>query len=148
MYDEHIIIGFLPPECRGGPLRLNAIFTDPNGHETLRILENEWRVGIDRFDVQTTQDVLTIRDGPRDIVLQMSLKSHSELHIQKLHMRYRGFDIHASDDSFRLSAPENCCLNLKGGVHAEIGIWMKSTGQVLVAASRYGGAAVCLGTPK
>jgi len=147
-FDEQVIIGFRPPERRGAPVRLNAVFTDPHGRETLRILDNEWRVRVDRFDVQTTQDVLTIRDGPGDVVLQMSLRADSELHIHKLHMQYRGFDIHASEDGFTLSVPGNPCLHWRGEGHGEIGIWMKSTGEVLVCTNRHGGAAVRLGDPK
>jgi len=148
MYDEDIVFGFRQPECRDAPLRLNGVFTDPSGNETLRIVDNEWRVGVERFDVRTKGRVLTIRNGPENqgIVFQMNLEARSELHIRTLRMQYRGFDIDADDGGFRVGVAGRApSLHLHGGVLADIGIWMKSTGECLIAASRSGGAAICLG---
>jgi hypothetical protein len=151
MFDDEIVLGLSQPECRGGPTRLNAVFTDPNGRETLRIVDNEWRVGVERFDVRTKGRVLTIRDGPEDegIVLQMNLEARSELHIRKLRMQYRGFGIDGSDAGLAILAPGGARFvhQPSHDVIGEIGIWMMSTGEVLIAANRAGGAAICLGAP-
>ncbi len=54
MFDAEVVFGISEPECRSAPRRLNAILTDPAGNEMLRIADNEWRVGVDRFDVRTS----------------------------------------------------------------------------------------------
>jgi hypothetical protein len=147
MYDEDVVFGFSQPECPDGPWRLNAVLTDRDGHEMLCIVDNEWRVGVDRFDVRTKGRVLTIRDGPRDIVLQMNLEARSELRIHRLHMQYRGFDIDADDAGFTVLVPVGARFNHRhGDILADIGIWMKSSGECLVAANQAGGAAIALGT--
>jgi len=75
----------------------------------------------------------------------MSLAAGDELRIQRLHMQYRGFQIVASDGAFALTVPSGGTFNHNGDVVADIGLWLKSSGQALIAANSLGGAAVCLG---
>ncbi len=94
-FDDTSIVGFSPPEDPGGPLRLNAVLTDDAQKVVLRIVDNEWRVGSDQFDVEVTGRSLTIRDRPRKIVLQLSLAAEQGLWIERLDMAYCGFKIFA-----------------------------------------------------
>jgi hypothetical protein len=146
MYDDRVVVGLSPPEDVGAPLRLNALLTDDNEAEVLRIVNNEWRVGISRYDIRTTGDRLTVNDAPGDIVLEMSLSAGAEIRIRRLRMKYLGFSIIADERSFALSVPSGATFRHAGDVVADIGIWMKSSGQALVAASVLGGAAVCIGS--
>jgi len=147
MYDNRVVIGLSEPEHVGSPLRLNAVLTDDNETELLRVVDNEWQVGINRYDIRTTQDRLTVNDAPGGIVLEMSLAAGTEIRIRRLRMKYLGFSITADEDSFTLVVPSGGTFRHVGDVVADIGIWMKSTGQALVAANALGGAAVCIGPP-
>lgn len=145
-FDDDVVVGLSPPELPNGPLQLNAILTDHNGDHLLRVVNNEWQVGSTRYDVQTTKDRLKISDGPREIVLEMSLAAGAELRIQRLDMFYGGFQIVATEASFTLTVPSGDTFKHNGDVVADIGLWLKSSGQALVAANLSGGAAICLGT--
>lgn len=144
-FDDEVVVGLSQPELLNCPVQLNAILTDHNGDDLLRIINNEWQVGSTRYDVQTTKDRLKINDGPGDIVLEMSLAAGDELRIQRLNMFYRGFHIVATEGSFGLTIPSGGTFNHNGDVVADIGLWLKSSGQALVAANLSGGAAICLG---
>lgn len=145
MYDERVVIGLSDPERTGAPLRLNAVFTDNKENEILRVVDNEWQVGINRYDIRTTQDRLVVRNALGDIILELSLAAGTEIHVGRLRMRYRGFSIVANKNSFSLTVPSGGQFRHNGDVLADIGIWMKSTGETLVAANALGGAAVCIG---
>jgi hypothetical protein len=145
MYDDRVVVGFSKPEHVGAPLQLNAIFTDDNANEVLRVVDNEWQVGIDRYDIFTEKDRLTVKDAPGDIVLEMSLAVGTEICIRRLRMKYLGFSIICDEDSFSLTTPSGARLGHRGDVVADIGIWMKSTGEALMAANSSGGAAVRIG---
>lgn len=144
-FDDDVVIGLSPSESHNGPLRLNATLTDQNGDELLRVINNEWHVGSTRYDIQTTKDRLKINDGPQNIVLEMSLAAGVELCIERLLMFYRGFRIVASAGTFALTVPSGGTFNHNGNVVADIGLWLKSSGQALVAANLSGGAGVCVG---
>jgi hypothetical protein len=144
-FDDDVVVGLSRPEDPDGPLQLNATLTDSNGHELLRVINNEWQVGTNRYDIQTTKDRLKINDSRRNVVLEMSLDAGVELRIERLNMSYRGFRIVASEGSFELTVPSGGRLKQNGSVYADIGIWMKSSGHALIAANLTGGAAVCIG---
>ena len=144
-YDDHVIMGFSEPEQVGAPLRLNAVFTDDNGNVVLLVVDNEWQVGINRYDIRTNKDRLTVRDSPGDIIFEMSLAMGTEICIRRLRMKFLGFSIIADEGSFSLIVPSGGQFRHVGDVVAEIGIWMKSTGEALIAANALGGAAVCIG---
>jgi hypothetical protein len=145
MYDNRVVIGFSKPEHVGAPLRLNAVLTDDIGNEVLRIVDNEWQVGINRYDIYTNKDKLTINDAPGDIILEMSLATGTEICIRRLRMKFLGFSIIADEDSFSLTVPSGGQFRHVGDVMADIGIWIKSTGEALVAVNSLGGAGLVIG---
>lgn len=100
MYDNQVVIGLSEPEEVGAPLRLNAVLTDDNENEVLRVVDNEWQVGVNRYDIRTNKDRLTVNDRPGDIILEMSLAAGIKISIRRLRMQYRGFSIVAEQDSF------------------------------------------------
>lgn len=145
MYENRVIIGLSKPEHVGAPLRLNAVLTDDNENEVLRVIDNEWQVGINRYDIRTNKDRLTVNDAPGDIILEMSLAARTEICIRRLRMKFLGFSIIADEKSFSLTVPSGGQFRHTGDVVADIGIWMKSSGRALVAANTFGCAAICIG---
>ncbi len=145
MFDDNVIFGLSRPEELRGPLRLNAVITDEGEAELLRIVDSEWQIGIERYDIRTAGDTLTVNDAPGDIVLEMSLAAGAEIQIRRLRMKYRGFSIAADNSSFTLVAPDGATFKHVSDVIADVGIWMKSTGHALIGAGANGGAAVRVG---
>lgn len=138
-FDDDVVVGLSRPEDSNGPIQLNATLTDQKGSELLRVINNEWRVGAHMYDIQTTRDRLRISDGPRDVVLDMHLAARDELRIERLKMWYRGFAIVAGDGRFTITVPSGQKYTHDGSVYADIGIWMKSSGEALVATNATGG---------
>lgn len=142
---ESIVVGMSRPEVNGSPLRFNAVLTDPSGLELLRVIDNEWQAGCGRYDIRTTGDSLTIHDAQRDVVLDMSLSTGKEILIRRLRMTIQGVSIVAKEGSFELTLPTGGTFRHNGDIVADVGIWIKPTGEVLVAATELGGAAIRLG---
>jgi hypothetical protein len=145
MYDNSIIIGFKNSESSGSPIRFNAVFTDKNGDEILRIQDNEWIVGEDCFDITIKKSTLIITDELKNIAIEMNLAVDNMIHINQLNMFYKGFVIKADNNSFTLTVPSGGSFGHVGANYADIGIWMKSTGYALVASNKDGVAAVGVG---
>lgn len=142
MYDDKLVFGFLPPEVNNGPIRLNANFTDSNGQEILKIIDNEWLIGHDCYDVQTTKSRMRIRDKLGKTSLEITLSADKTIEVTKIDMYYKGFKIFANKEYFSLKVPQGATLKHKGSSYADIGIWMKSDGHALIAANKNGGAAI------
>lgn len=143
-YDNNVIFGFNDPEYIGAPIRLNAIFTDNVGREILCIENNEWIVGSDCFDIEITHSQMTIKKKSGEVSMEMDLSMEGNIQINKIDMEYKGFKIIANKDSFDFKVPGGSGINFIGSSYSEIGIWMKSNGQALIAANREGGAAISI----
>lgn len=144
MHDDQVVFGFSAPEQPGSPVQLNAILTDDRGNELLRIINNEWQVGIGRYDISVTADTLKVNTSPSDTILEMSLAAGREIWIRKLNMHYRGFSVLANEDSFTFRIPGGGSFSHNGEILADVGIWMKSAG-ALVGVNSTGGAAIAYG---
>lgn len=66
-YDR--VIWMEPSSEKGEGFLLNAHIKDENGKTVLKIIKNEWRVGVNTWDITTVGKSLTIRDRPREITL-------------------------------------------------------------------------------
>jgi hypothetical protein len=138
-------MGMSPPEAEGAPLRFNAVLMDTSGLELLRVIDNEWRAGCGRYDIRTTGDRLTIHEAHGVLALDMSLSAGKEILIRRLRMTIQGVTIFATEGCFELTLPTGGTFRHQGDIVADVGIWIKPTGEVLVAATELGGAAIRLG---
>lgn len=120
-YENRPLIAYAPPTELGGPLRLFATMEDDEEKTLLKIIDNEWRTGIDHFDVETAGKSLVIRRKQRDVTLHMNLNPGGEIVLEKLKMGFRGFKISVNDGWCRLQCPNRIELNLKcPDVHATL----------------------------
>jgi hypothetical protein len=142
LYDNHVVFGFNEPETPMSPIRLNAIFTDNDGKEILKIEDNEWIVGSDCFDVTIKKSTLKITNKQNEVIFEMNLAVNNSIEINQINMNYNGFMIKINDGTFSLTTPIGSVLNHNGGNYSDIGIWMKSDGHVKIAANKFGGAAI------
>lgn len=144
-YDDDTVIGLIKSNDWEIPILLNATFTDSNGKVTLSIVENEWQIGSDNFDVEITKDELTIKSDKNEILLRMKLSAQNSIVIETLKMNYKGFKIEACNGSFSVTALNGATLVHYGANIGDIGIWLKSSGHALLAAGYSGGAGVRVG---
>lgn len=111
MHDEEMLIGFAPPEQEGGPLRLFARFTDDTGNDILQIVDNEWRAGIELFDVDTSYGVLLIRKNLGDVALRM-INRDGQVTLDKLNLAYKGFNVSIENEKLVLTNPKGATSHL------------------------------------
>jgi hypothetical protein len=111
MCDEEMLIGFAPPEQAGGPLRLFARVTDDEGNDILQIVDNEWRAGIEMFDVDTSYGVLLIRKNFGDVVLRM-VDRDGQIELDRLNMAYKGFKVSIENEKLTLTNPKGATSHL------------------------------------
>jgi hypothetical protein len=79
-----------PAEDETGPPMVTARFFDANDQLSLEIVENEWRCKTSVWDLEIDGQVLRVRNGHRNIHLQVKALPPHGFEIQRLHMAYRG----------------------------------------------------------
>jgi hypothetical protein len=89
VYGDELVLGFDFPEEFGAPLRLQATIYGSSGKPILRIVDNEWRSGIELFDVITTANRLEIREKDGPVSLDLDYSSDRGLNIRTLDMTYK-----------------------------------------------------------
>jgi hypothetical protein len=87
-----------PPECDGGPFLLSGTFCDKSGSPTLKIIDNEWVAYADSWDVEVSAGGITVRNGPRDIVLRLRVEPPHTLVVERLKMTYGFINIDVTGD--------------------------------------------------
>ncbi|NMZ98064.1 HNH endonuclease [Pseudomonas lundensis] len=92
------LISIKPPECKGGPFLLSGTFCDRSGSPTLRIIDNEWIAYSDSWDVEVSAGGITVRNGPGDIVLRLSVRPPHTLVVERLKMTYGVINIDITSD--------------------------------------------------
>jgi len=112
IYDGTPLIYFSPPEYEGGPLRLNATIYDKTGEQLLRIEDNEWKSGIEHYDLETQSKYLIIREKKGDVKLKLSIVAEKEISIEKMDMNYKGFRVKVEGGQFKVQTPKGGHLNL------------------------------------
>jgi hypothetical protein len=75
----------------GGPFLINARFFDGKGREIARIVSNEWIGYSKNWDIETSGQSITIKNGHRDISLVIISDPPNRLIITRMNMFYRGF---------------------------------------------------------
>jgi hypothetical protein len=137
MCESEEIISFKPPESGNAPWRLSARILDRNQKELLKIVDNEWRVGVDKYDIETTNNMIEVREVKGEIVLAMEVVKDQRLHITRLDMDCYGVRIGADrNGTFSVSGTNGGKVTVNGGFRGDIGIHVKpSAGVVLLGAS-------------
>lgn len=144
LYDNHVVFGFNESESKNSPIRLNAIITDNEEKEILRIENNEWIVGSACFDLTVIKSSLKITNEQKKVIFEMNLGANNSIEINQINMNYKGFKIIVKNDIFGLTTPLGSTLNHQGSNYSDVGIWMKSDGHALLAANKFGNSAIRL----
>jgi hypothetical protein len=86
------IIWFSMVEGEPPTLGLNARIRNEAGDIVFEIIENEWRIGLSEWDVETTAGSISIRSAPRKISLIMTLHPPDAIEFSRMTMLHRGYD--------------------------------------------------------
>jgi len=78
-----------PPDADGEPPQVFANFLDDDGKPTLRVERNEILVCAETWDVKQEGQVITIRSGPGNIVLELNFSGPNRFEVTRLKMRYK-----------------------------------------------------------
>lgn len=96
--DGQKIFGVLPPECAGGPFRINAYLSDQDEKPVLRIDENEWQTPTSNWDVEITKTRINIRRKAGDISLILRANPPHSLVVERMRMVHKGTAISCGED--------------------------------------------------
>lgn len=86
--NEQVVFGMKAPERAGEVWLFTGSFCDPSGKETLRFVDNEILTKRGAWDVTFEGKNLTVRNGPRSIVAQVSFRPEQNvIELSRLEMR-------------------------------------------------------------
>ncbi len=91
--NQRPILSIKLPEIAGGPFLLNAHFQDVDGKTTLRIVDNEWYVDSDTWDLQTVGQRITIYSAPRTRAAIIITDPPNNFYVEVLNMSSEGYRI-------------------------------------------------------
>jgi hypothetical protein len=146
VFDGEDLLGFDEPEAADAPWRLSARFGNEQGQPFFEIIQNEWRAGIDRYDVVTEANRLTIREKSGEIILLLSSVSEVSLRLERLRVRHKDHLIEIENGVLRVIGPtgqvdQQFDYNIQCMVMgADIGISLTSGGGIMTCGG--GGSAV------
>jgi len=137
MYESEELISFKPPEAPNAPWRLSARIVDCNGRELLKIVDNEWCVGVHRYDITTGKNIMEVREGRGDVIFAMEVVRDKLLRITRLDMDCYGARIGSDcNGTFCVSGPNGGKVIVNGWIHGDIGIHVRPSAKlVLLGAS-------------
>lgn len=87
------IFGIDHPESENAPFRINAIFCDKKGNESLLIEDNEFQILTQNWDAEIKGKRIIIRRGSGDFALRLRTEPRKAIVIEKLNMLYKGVQI-------------------------------------------------------
>ena len=103
--DRRPVLWVNPPEEKGAPFRLNADLKDRNGKEIFQIIDNDLRIGVDKFDVKIEGRSIKIYDGLRKIDLSIRTEPPAHFHIEAMVMETDGYTISCDKNGLNVTSP-------------------------------------------
>lgn len=92
----------ISPSNEGEAARLNALFLDRDGHETLRIVDNVWHGATSSWDTEVVGPRIKVRKKKGEFSLILRLDPPGRIVIEKLDMRVADAHILASEHSYAI----------------------------------------------
>jgi hypothetical protein len=99
------ILSIKGPEVAGGPFRVSADFVDRHGKQTVRIVDNEWRVRTGSWDVRAEGREIKVFTGAKKIDLVLRTEPPHNFHVDRLNMRMNGFWLRIIKDRLVIITP-------------------------------------------
>lgn len=130
MIDGFAVFQIRPPEQIESPYRLSALFSNHKGHESLRIIDNEWRAFDSNWDVESVGGSITITDAPQHISLKLVMDPPNGLIVEKMDMQYRGWKLFGNKDTLIVTSPGGGDITLTNCLasNCRVGLSLGDTG--------------------
>lgn len=109
------------------PFLFSGTFSDSEGEVSLRIVDNEWIVGADVWDLVVEGPRITIREALRKVHLVLRVDPPNELVVERLNMAVGDYRFEANSESliiyqgthgryeFTNSIADNCQVGISLG---------------------------------
>ena len=88
------------PGRQGEPGMISAVFTNEDGLEVLRLVENEWVGALENWDIDVVGRRITVRRGHREIALQLRLDPPGRIVVERLDMRIGSGHVFATEQTY------------------------------------------------
>ena len=97
------ILSIQPPAEQGEPYLLSGFFSDSAGVVTLKILNNEFFVGAENWDVECVGPRITIKKDKKNIALVLRAEPPSKVVVERLSMEFEGIFLEGDSDGLKMS---------------------------------------------
>lgn len=97
------ILSIKPPTEKGEPYLLSGFFSDSAGIVTLKIVDNEFFVGADSWDVECVGPRITIKKDSKSIALVLRSEPPSRIVVERLSMEFEGMFLEGDSEGLRIS---------------------------------------------
>jgi len=97
------LIEISKPDNNNEPYKLSCLFYDSNNQKSLEIIDNEYYIFNNNWDVTIEGKSIVIREGLRKIHLKLTFTSPQIVHIEKLNMNYFGHMFEVDDSGFKMN---------------------------------------------
>lgn len=106
------------------PFLFSGTFTDSQGEVSLRIVDNEWMVGADVWDLVVEGPRIMIREAHRKVHLVLRVDPPNELVVERLDMALGAYRLEANGDSLVIYQGSNGRAELTNCIadHCQVGI--------------------------
>lgn len=88
------------PGQGGQPGKISATFTDDEGREILKLLENEWIGALENWDIDVVGQRITVRRKHGEISLQLRLDPPGRVVVERLDMRMGDGHVLATEQTY------------------------------------------------
>ncbi|GLQ17733.1 hypothetical protein GCM10007879_19820 [Maritalea porphyrae] len=98
------------PEEAGGPVRIGAEIRNEQGELIFSIVDNEWRVQNESWDVEVIGKTTTIRNGPGEIALVIRTEPPGDLYVDRMDMSIEGYRFWIQSGDLYIRLPDGNTL--------------------------------------
>jgi SEC-C motif len=92
------------PEEEGGPFRLNAEIRGKDGVTVFSIVDNEWQVRADNWDVEVVGNRITVRSGSRDVAFCLRTDPSVAVYVERMDLMIEGNRIYCDGRLFSIES--------------------------------------------
>jgi hypothetical protein len=129
------VIWFTKPETEKEGLQLNARIRDDAGNVVFEVLKNEWTVGGDVWDMDTSGNGIVVRSRPRQFELILRFLPPETIKVERLRLRNKRTTVRIEKDGSIVDEYENRFVGC-AATNCYTGIRFKAPGNIQFGCGR------------
>jgi len=129
------VIWFTKPETENEGLQLNARIRDDAGNVVFEVLKNEWTVGDDVWDMDTSGNGIVVRSRPRQFELILRFLPPETIKVERLRLRNKTTTVRIEKDGSIVDEYENRFVEC-AAMNCYTGIRFKAPGNIQFGCGR------------